>query len=207
LTVSFYLLTIFFIVRSYINNTLLKAFLVGLSFATLFGQPSNVSIALFQSALLLLFFYTIAEYYQKPTARYLTISIVVLCMAILTRFDSIIYASLYFPVGLLQWRGDRLNRKTVIEVALGIVISVVLYTVIFKYLNITIANYYQHNVDFNQWYKPSYSLRLIHRPIHLSLLMVSGLFPTVLIIMNRILFNHEKGIGISGIRNALDNDA
>lgn len=205
LTVSFYLLTIFYVAKHHIKNTMIITITVGLSFATLYQQPSNVSIALFQSAILLMYFHTIVEYSKIKNVFYLTLSIVLLSLAILTRIDSVIYVLLFLPSGFLSLKRGIIIRKLFFELVLGVGISFIICVIIFKYLNISLAEYYLHNVDFNRWYKPAYGWGILYRPKHLTLLMVSGLLPTVIIILNKILFHNVQGFGSMIIRIVMVN--
>ena len=205
ITVSFYLLSIFYVAKHYLKSNLLITIVIGLSFATLFQQPSNVSIALFQSALILLFFHAIHLLLQNRKVIYLIISLVVLSLATLTRIDSIIYILLFIPLVIILGGSKKEKiRKFVSGFALGALASIVIIWIIFSYFGFSLNDFYLHNVHFNQWAHPSRSaLSMLYRPEQFKFFITTGLLPLSLILLNKIIFQNERMQNTSIFKNIL----
>ena len=199
-TVAFYLLTIFYVAKYYIRNTWVIAIIIGLAFATLFQQPSNASITLFQSAVLLLFFHALFKLINKISVIYLALSVIILCIAILTRIDSAIYLLLCFPVGFHLSKRLVKIQKIILGLGLGILVSFVICRMIFTFMNFSLNDFYIHNVDYNKWFRTGGIIPMLYRPEHLKQLMVSGLLPITLIILNNMFLQTERAQNTSVIK-------
>ena len=208
ITVLFYLLTIFYVAKHYLKDKILITVVVGLSFATLFQQPSNVSIALFQSALLILFFHTNNLLQQNRKTIYLIISIFLLCMATLTRIDSVIYILLFIPLVIILGGRQKITiRKLVSGFSIGILSSFVFIWIIFSYFGFSLNDFYIHNVHFNNWYKLKNTLSMFYRPVQFKYFITTGLFPITLILLsillNKIFFQDERMQNTSLFKNII----
>ena len=196
-TVSIYLLTIFYIAKNYTKNNLILLIITGLSFATLLQQPSNISISLFQFSLLLMFFFSLNKSQKKGKERYVLIAVILLCLAILTRIDSIIYITLFLPLIIQNWYKKNNFKKIVIALSSGAIFSALIVYTIFICMDFSFNDFYVHNIEFNEWLKLTQSskypiLAIFYRPEHLKLMILNGLLPLLVFILNQIISKKEK---------------
>jgi len=197
ITVSIYLLTIFYIAKNYTKNNLVLLMITGLSFATLLQQPSNISISLFQFSLLLMFFFSLNQSHKKGGKRYILISVILLCLSILTRIDSIIYIILFFPLIIQNWNNKNSLKKIGIALISGSIFSLLIVYTIFICMDFSFNDFYIHNIKFNEWYKLTQSskysiLAVFYRPEHLKLMILNGLLPLSVFILNQMIYKKEK---------------
>ena len=134
-----------------------------LSLCLLYGQPTNASISFFQSGFLLTSFWLLVKHCKSSIK--INISFFLFVCAILTRIDSIIYLPVYlfalvfvsYPCTIILY-----TKKLFIWVF----IFIITFWVLSYYFNYSLNNYFEHNIEFNTWYREnniSYSSSLFYK--------------------------------------------
>ncbi|NKB21207.1 MAG: hypothetical protein GKS01_11980 [Alphaproteobacteria bacterium] len=167
------LYVVFLIAVREVKSNAVILIIVLFSGTTLFGQGSNLSIALFQTLFLLLFLYALSKNIQAPSARSAVFACVFFSIAILTRIDSLIFIPLICFIRIGE--GNLIKNILASLLVLGGVFLTIFFIFSWSF-GFSPSEFYQNNIVFNKIYKEynlNYNAYLIRRN-GFSHFMISG---------------------------------
>lgn len=191
LTAMIYLVPLVFIINKKIVSRNINMVVLFLILASFYGQPTNVSISLFQSGLLIISFYFLISCIKKPDYFwvYWVLSALFYSLSVLTRIDAMIFMPLFF-IALIVPRNEKEGLKRYIKFSSALIsfsfIFLGLYILLSKYFGFSIEQFIQHNFSFNSWYlKHKYEdlTGYFVRPNQIMLLLFSGILIALVLIL------------------------
>jgi len=183
----FYLPLIYVLLKRVSSNNLFIVIL-SISFLLLYKQPSNSSISMFQGGLLVLSFYYVTQSIstiEKSRTKEFVIAVILFSCAVLVRIDALMYAPVYLMSGVFS----SINRQSYVLLIQRIVIGLFSMWIIFLinqiYFDYSLYEFYQHNIEFNSYYKNTSTSMLTHivRPSQFSILMSTGIIIMFLVVL------------------------
>ena len=184
----FLLSFLFFLKNIKINN---KNQIFLLSFAAIacfFNQYGNASIVFFTSSLILFYLSFLIKFNNLRTIKYYFFSVLFLSMAILTRFDFIIFLLLII-LQLIYFNKDAKTRILCFIILLVVFFAV--YTFLFLYFGYKNELFLKTNVIFNFLYSSKNEVNFLshfHKPDSVKIFFGSGIGVLLFIIINQMIY-------------------
>ena len=182
---AFYLPLIYILSKRVSSNNLF-IIILSISLLLLYKQDSNLSISLFQGGLLLLSFYYVMQSIstiEKSGTKEFVIAVILFICAILVRIDALMYAPVYLMSGIFS----SINRQSYLllmqRIVIGLFAMWIIYLINQIYFGFSLYEYYQHNIEFNRYYKNTSVLAYIVRPLHFSILLSTGVIIMFLVVL------------------------
>ena len=187
---AFYL-PLIYILSKRVSSSNLFIVILSISLLLLYKQNTNLSISLFQGGFLLLSFYYVTQSIstiEKSGTKEFVIAVILFICAILVRIDALMYTPVYLMSGVFS----SINRQSYLllmqRVMIGLFAMWIIYLINQIYFGYSLYEYYQHNIEFNRYYKNSSNssigvLAYIVRPLHFSILMSTGVIIMFLVVL------------------------
>lgn len=184
---AFYLPLIYILSKRVSSNNLFIVIL-SISLLLLYKQPSNFSISMFQGGLLVLSFYYVTQSIstiEKSKTKEFVIAVILFGCAVLVRIDALMYVPVYLVSGIFS----SINRQSYLllmqRIVIGLFAMWIIYLINQIYFGYSLYEFYQHNIEFNRYYKNTSTSMLAHivRPSQFSILMSTGIITMFLLVL------------------------
>ena len=185
-SVFLYLISGYFLFKSFVPNKKFIFILFASLVSTLSYQTFNAAISYFQFANLFFSLTFLILSFKRKNIFYLFLSIVFFNLAYLTRLDAVVFA----PLFLISIYYFNKNSYKILNFVALIFISCLIHIFFSNYYDYSFSLYFEHNYLFNKWYRDHYfslnPFTFLHRVGNLYIFLASGLGVLFFILLSNI---------------------
>ena len=185
-TVFLYLMSGYFLFKSFVPNKKFIFILFISLVSTLSYQNYNAAISYFQFSNFFFSLTFLILSFKRKNIFYLFLAIVFFNLAYLTRFDAVVFAPL-FVISIYYLNK---NSYKILNIIAFILISYLINIFFSNYYDYSFSLFFEHNYLFNKWYRDNYfalnPFTFLHRASNLFLFLSSGLGVLFFILVSNI---------------------